>query len=57
MKSMILWLMLVCVVSLLSLLKNSISSNLLWNSLKSNRICDLSGEPGVGQKVSPFSRL
>ena len=55
MKSMILWLMLASTLSLLSLLKNSISSSLLWNSLKSNRICDLSGGPGVGQNVSPFS--
>ena len=48
--------MLISSLSLQSLLKNSISSNLLWNSLKSNQICDLSGGPGVGQNVSPFSR-
>ena len=43
-------------LSLFSLPKNSISSSLLWNSLKSSHICDLSGAPGVGQKVRPFSR-
>ena len=30
--------------------------SLPWNSLKSSHIQDLSGAPGVGQKVSPFSR-
>ena len=48
--------MLVSVLSVLSLLKNSINSNLLWNSLKSNQIWDLSGGPVVGQNVRPFSR-
>ena len=37
-------------------ISTSINSNLLWNSLKSNRICDLSYVPGVVQNVSPFSR-
>ena len=48
--------MLVSPFSLLSLLKNSISSSRLWNSLESNQIYDLPGGPGVGQNVSHFSR-
>ena len=55
MKSIMLWFCKGSAFPSLSLLKNSNSSSHLLNSLKSSHICDLSGGPGVGQNVSPFS--